>query len=680
MSFFSAKNALFVLAFLEQGCSPRAHFIAEACPGAGVPGPVASCGSAGTITGTAGTSGAEDSNVSFALDATASGASRLEHALRVGSATLPALFELHGEDATQSAWPARNAAEILKSGTSAAAPGKPAPFTDATRAVALSAGSPSYIAADAAFADLASDDFALEVILRTPSDGAIAQKGDAAHGWQLRSAKNSLELTLSSGATSVTIASESLVPSAWYHCLAWVSRAAGGRIDCDGRSGSSADLSSLGSLASSAPLSLGGGAGSFEIALFSIFSGKDAPSFNAEDLTMASRTRFAELTGSLPRIARGSVLPASGLRNSPAYLDLESGGVRNLFLVGPDWPRIACRVDLAGRRECGYLSEPERARWLPASPSAWTAHEVTVSPSAIPFTDVDAMTGLSATAQNAAHGLAFSGTFGGARQVLSFFARSDSLHLIAVSAGSVAPAIFDLGAGVVVSAPPAARATIEPFGNGLFRCSYAFSPEPGVIEYQLSLRTAELLPTFAGDPGSYALEIAGIQLDVGQADAGALLAVDREPADALTFVADDGNLPADTAVSAALSLLLPPGPRLNDEAALSFNSDGDFENQVEVYVTGDAGELKFWALQGGATHWAFNHPASFVDGQWHAAVAAWDAASASLAVDGVAVTQAALVPNSAVFSLNRLDVGFSSSSSGSFGGLVSGVEVRAGTP
>ncbi len=672
MSFVSRKSSAWLLFCSVFGCGSRAHVIAEACPGAGIPGPVGTCGASG-----AGGIGSSDPGLTLALDLSTSGTARFGDTLSLGGGSMPALLALRGELATSSAWPVKGGGS-LSAVSAGISPALPAPFTDGSGAVGLSSPGAAFRASDASLGDVGADDFAIEVVLRAEPNSVVAQKQDSLGGWSLASRADG---TLSLSLAGATISSEPLTANAWYHCLFWVNRPAGGRADCNGRPGAPADLSGLSAASSGAALAVGGSAAMLELGWLAIFSMKDAASPSLDELTAASRARFLQLTGAFPRIAAGSALPASALRNSPAFLDLESAGVRHLFLVGPDWPRIACRADLAGARLCGYLSEPERTRFLPANASAWTAQEVSLAATADAFTEnEDDLSGLVPSVNDTAHSLTFSGAFGGARQVLSFFARAASGHLLAVSVGNLAAASFDLSAGSVLTTPPGVIARIEPFGAGSFRCSYVFTPANGELDYRLALLADDASSAFSGDGASAAVEIGGLQLDVGQADAGTLLAADLQPADALTFVGDDGNLPGGTAVTAALQTLIPRGPRLNDEALLSLNLNGDFANQVELYVTGDGGELKFWGLQGGDTHWAFDHPAPFTDGKWHAVVASWDKGSAVLTVDGVALTEAALSPNLPAFSLNRIDVGFSSSSSGSLDGLVSRLEIGVASP
>jgi hypothetical protein len=459
----------------------------------------------------------------------------------------------------------------------------------------------------------------------------------------------------------------------------WMSRS-GGRVHCNGRDGAPVDLGSLGALASSANLTLGGGNpaanGAVAVAHFALFRAPSDRLGDPASWLAVSRRRFAELTGARPRVALGSALPKPGVRDSAAYVDLvQKLGSRRLFLVGPDWPRVACRSDAVGARACGFLSEASRVRTVAADAIGWTASELSVTPRLADFADGERrMEGLVASATSAPHALRWTGTFAGARQSLSFFARAEAGQFVGAAVSNRGMAVFDLRAGTA-SAPAGARASIEPWGDGLFRCSYTFDPDAGTLTYGVHLLSPTGAESFAGDGATTSIDVAGLQLDVGQAYPGSLMGADTEAADQLTFVADDGNLPAASSVSFRCRVMLPAGPRLTDQAVLNLNRGGTFENQVQLYVTGDTGLLKFWGLRDGATHWAFSHPSSPLDGLLHAVEARWTPASASLLVDGVSAGQDALVANEPPFSLDRIDVGFSSKSSGALEGLVAGIEI-----
>jgi hypothetical protein len=656
------RATLVLLAVLLSGCTSNPYFI----------GAVGS-GAAGDV----------DPSLSFAVDLDQSGSSQLEAALELKSGKVPATLVFQGEKATAEQWPSAQGS-LQPSGSTALAIQLPAPFTDTTRAVGFVPMAPAFAASSLQLGAVAGD-FALELVFKAAPGASLADKRGGATGWSVSiAADGTLQLQLQDDQRLVPISGEKLVTGAWYHCLLWASRSAGGRVYCNGREGALTDLSALGSLAGAATLTLGGGTQTgtdrSEIAYFSLFSAPAGGLGDGSDWQRVSRQRFAALTGVAPRVARGSPLPALGLRDSPAYLDLQrdSHAARQLFVVGSDWPRIACRSDPNGAHDCGYLSEGQRTRWVQPKASAWTASELAVAADNADFADgTQRMEALVPSASNAAHALTWTGMYGGARQALSFFARAETGQLVSASVSMLSSAVFDLRAGAVVSAPSVGSATIEDWGGGLFRCAYVFAPTAVATTYTVQpLADAQAQP-FAGDGKSAWLDVAELQLDVGQAYPGSPLAADSQAGDALTFLADDGNLPSSGTVSQRLRVLLPAGPRLTDQAVLNLNRDGEFDNQVELYIVGETNQLKFWGLQGGDAHWQFTHPVSLVDGLRHSIEADWGSDFASLSVDGVSLKQNALLPNEPPFSFNRIDLGFSSNSSGTLEGLLAGLEIGA---
>src|SRR5205823_3086244 len=138
----------------------------------------------------------------------------------------------------------------------------------------------------------------------------------------------------------VVVSSEPLVARAWYHCIFWVSRSGGGQAYCNAREGAPTDVSTAGSLASMTNIVIGGtslGNERVELAHLAFFRVPPGRLGDASVWQTISRRRFAELTGARPRVALGSALPALGVRDSAAYLDLERGvgSIRHLYLVGP---------------------------------------------------------------------------------------------------------------------------------------------------------------------------------------------------------------------------------------------------------------------------------------------------------------------------------------------------------
>ena len=89
-----------------------------------------------------------------------------------------------------------------------------------------------------------------------------------------------------------------------------------------------------------------------------------------------------------------------------------------------------------------------------------------------------------------------------------------------------------------------------------------------------------------------------------------------------------------------------------------------------------AGHVKFWRLEGGAAHWAFDGAVPVIDGFRHSMQASWTGTSARLVIDGAPATMRAQLPDSQ-FDLDRIDVGFSQASSGAIEGLVAGLQIGA---
>jgi hypothetical protein len=659
------RFARLVAAALAAGCTSNPYII----------GAVASAEDGGD----GGTGGdAQNLGVTFAADFDKSGASLLDPALALPAGALAPSLRLLGENASADRWVAESGAAL--SGAALARPALEAPFTDATRSVGLGDGSPTFTADAAETGAVDADDFALELVLRIGPLATLLDKRASANGWSVSTMANgALSLDLADG-TDHPVVSEPLLAGAWYHCLFWVVRGAGGQAFCNGRGGAVTDLRALGSLASNVHLAVGGASAGTtqiaEIALFRAVSG----GLGGVDGSMVSRQRFAALTGTLPRVARGTVLPEGIVRDAPAYLDLlrEGSAVRQLFLVGPNWPRVACRVDANGTRDCGYLSEPERARRADPSGAAWKGDGVTVRADASLFADGESnMTALVPTADEVPHGLTWTGTYGASRQALSYFVRAGAGKLVASTVTNVGTVVFDVQRGAVVSAPAGALATVEPWGNGLFRCVLVFDAGEGEITYRIDLEGG--VP-FAGDGATPWVTVAGLQLDVGQSYAGSLLAAAQQAADQLTFAANDGNLPAGEAAAVGLRLMLPPGPRQNDQAVINLNQGGSYANQVQVFVRGnetaeDTGKLQFWCLRDNKTYWTFFHPTSAVDGVRHAIQVAWTATTAEMRVDGFPAAGPDVIPSPSPMVLDRIDLGFSARSSGSLEGLLAGLSI-----
>ncbi|HTA21473.1 MAG TPA: hypothetical protein VK989_19410 [Polyangia bacterium] len=668
--------ALLVLAQVWAGgsCTNNPYVIGEVCP------IVDASADPRCATSNAGTT--------LAVDFGTSGTSQPGALVLASGEVVEPTWRLFGQGASATGWTADRGGSLTSTGVAVA--NDAAPFSDATRAAVLAA-TPTYVAGDATTGAVGADDFALEVVLRAAAGTTVLDKRAGATGWALReTTAGVLTLELDDGASPVvTVSSEALTTNAWYHCLFWVSHGVSARVDCDGSAGTPVTMPALGALDSATKIAAGGGT-PVEIAEVALFSVKAGHLGDPSTWLGVGGRRFAKLTGTDPKIAGGSATPAPGIRGSEAYLDLQSvGGSRALFLVGADWPRVACRVDAKGARVCGYLSEPARTRLAPADPRAWVANELTLAEGGPAFPDpLVRFETLVPSATNAAHTLSFTGMLGAARQIFSFFVNASGAASarLEASAGGAGTAVFDVVAGTVVTPPTAvgaagSSATIEAWGGGTFRCSYVFTAAAAPATYALRLVDATGNDTFAG-AGAGTIAVAGLQVDVGLAYAGSLLGVSPlgkvQPSDRLTFLAE-GNLPTGASTSVSVSVLLPTGVRLTDQAMVNINNGGTFEDQVQLFVRGDTGRAGFWGLSTMGTHWTFDAPATspVTDGARHTVVGSWNASLARLAIDTTSTTQAQMMAGAPPIPLDQIDVGFSEASSGALEGLVGSLAIGA---
>jgi hypothetical protein len=641
-------------------CNHNPHYIGDVCPGA--PAGSNAC-------------------VTFAVGLDSSGVSQLPMELALPGGAIPPTERLRGETAMDMVWTADVGGE-LRRGSGGPTLGLEAPFTDDTRSVALATGVSSYVAAASTTAAVGSDDFAIELVLRATAGATLFDKRAGAVGWLLREgADGAVVLAVADAAqTAATeVASGPLVEGAWHHCLAWVSRDQGGRVDCNGRPGGLVPLSALGDLDGSSLVTAGGGTASGRVALLALYRvprGGLGPAASWRDL---GAQRFAALTGA-GAAGLGSTVPNPDVRDSPAYLDLQRavGAARRLFLVGTDWPRVACRTDSMNARDCGYLSEPARTRLVPSDPGGFTASELSVQRGQAPFADGEArMAALVPSTANALHALSATSSFDAAHHVFSFFARAGNASRVGASAGGLAVAVYDVASGNVVSAPAGVDASIEAWGDGLFRCAYGFDARPGPTTYVVELAdpsaTSPLEAPFVGDGATAAVFVAGLQVDVGLRAAGSLIAAELQAADRLTFAASGGNLPARAALSFTMRLIAPAAARATDQPILSLNRASLAEDQVQLFVASQSGHLEYSGRGGGVMRWLIDDQITLADGQRHVLAGSWNAASAEVAINGVVAAAPTLTRDAAPFVFDQIDVAFSPETSDHLEGLLAGL-------
>ena len=491
-------------------------------------------------------------------------------------------------------------------------------------------------------------------------------------------------------ARRLELATAPLVDGAWYHCLAWFSRRAGGRFDCNARAGSLVDVSAVGDLDGASTLAAGGGGASARVALLAIYRVPRGGLGAAASWGDIGARRFAALAGA-GAVALGSAAPGPDLRDSLAYLDLQQsvGASRRLFLVGPDWPRVACRTDTENAYDCGYVSEPARTRLVPGDARGFAASQVAVQTGQAnlgTFADGEPqMDALVPSTKRAAHADGDEPVRCCPSRLLLLRARGRGFARCRLRRRGFAAVAPDVAAGTVVSAPSGIEAAVDAWGDGLFRCAYGFDASPGQTTYALQLlapgASSPVDPSFVGNGVTAAGFVAGLPADVWLRAPGSLLAADTQDADRLVFAANDGNVPASAAVSFALRMIAPAAPRATDQPVLNLNRAALAADQVQLFIVGTvgvagaSGHLEYAGTAGGARRWSIEHETVLADGQRHVIEGAWSTTSAQVAINGIVDIQPALAAAPPVFALDQIDVAFSPLSTDHLEGLVAGLRI-----
>ncbi|MCE9577678.1 MAG: LamG domain-containing protein [Deltaproteobacteria bacterium] len=494
----------------------------------------------------------------------------------------PALL-LRGEDATASGWTARTGGAL--SPVDVVQVGARGPFTDATRAAR------GRFASAAPIVELGPQDLAIELVLRARANARVL---DAPTAGLAIASDDTGALTLAIGASA--IATAPLVDGAWYHVL-FVVRASGSRVYVNGAAmdGPGAVIARRASHA----IAVDG-----EVAWLAI-----VPLGDGELQVREARERFARLVGVAATLAGGDPIPTTIARDGAAFTDLVEDGARALHLVGPDWPRIACRPAPSGATACGYLAEGGAGRGVPLDLQQWTVTGA-ITAAAMPLAD-DVPTVTLADPATLARTVD-----GGGDRVVSLFARgAGEVTIDLAQVGSVRCAPGAATATIVTSAVPI-TAAIEPWGAGWVRCALVTEAAPG----------GPLALTLAGS----AIDLAGPQAE-GNRITPTSLALAARGDDVLVYDTVD-NIPAADA-GAVRARVLAAGASIHDRSVIGLaarDATGPVgDDSAAIYLQTRQGAAHFAAFAGGAIAWNAGTAAALVDTE--AAIrATWSATAATL--------------------------------------------------
>jgi hypothetical protein len=334
-----------------------------------------------------------------------------------------------------------------------------------------------------------------------------------------------------------------------------------------------------GSLSNASPLTVGS-AGNFSlksshgvlyVAVYKQVALFPGGASNLPIFAAIANERAARLMGAFPTTALGTAAPNAATRTGTAMLDKVTSGVRRMFTVGPNWvPRLVRRQELVGGEIInGPVVESARTNVLLQSETldnaSWTklSSTVTANAAAAPdgSTNSDAVIADATTSQ---HGVSQAVTLAVAAYVYSGWALKGDRNFVFLENTTVAGAQtwFNLATGAIGTVGVGvSQATIEAWGNGLFRCSIRFTGTAAAHTLQASFATSDNTTTFAGDAVTASGFLFGMQCESGADHASTYIptttASATRSAEVLTYVGSDGNVAATGPTTLTCDVMLP---------------------------------------------------------------------------------------------------------------------------
>ena len=533
------------------------------------------------------------------FDGQLNGVNNLNASLTINGVTVNPMLRYKGGDATSTTWPAWGYGPNLNIFGTYGTHLDPtlnqgSPLVGASDDSVLFNNGKCYQAPDSTTGQIDTEDFAIEYVFKFGA-ATLRHLGTQAdsdnRGWAIYPLISSNELIVRLSGVNTQLdfgASATFFAGNWYHVMIFgnsdENSTNGVRICVNGivnatNGASSPNMSTCGSLNTTHKFTLGGytldsnQAYDSNISYFAAWKqanwhqqGAAGP---AEWATIAA-TRFAQLTGTYPAKAAGTVLPTTQTRSTAAYVDKVAGSVRTLYLVGANWPRMCQRKDTANNVVVGYLNEVGVTNLFKhsqnfVSSGAWNFAPDTSSLdcTAAPDGTLTADGFIPAAGVGGAHPLYQSPTLTVAPYTFSIFAKigvSTVAPWIYLSDNTVGSgAFFNIVTGVLGQVNVGVSASIENWGNGWFRCIKTWTGTAAAHVLAIYQSNVNGLVTFDSD-GSLTHYFWGAQVELGSTATSYIpttTAAAARSADALVYKLNDGNLADGTGQALSCKLLLP---------------------------------------------------------------------------------------------------------------------------
>lgn len=310
------------------------------------------------------------------------GLAGLPEDLTINSQTVSPTFRYEGADAATGLW-TPVVGESLTGTGSGGSVGLDTPLPGTLDEAVDPEGTRYWAASGNSFADITTEDFVFEVILKTPSNLASVQyilnKWVSSTGYVFFTS-TTLRFQINGGGTSVAFSAN---PSTWYHLMVFGDRSGSMALYVNGAFDSSDIISGEATISAANPLELGGRLEMNDGALAYAAMWKQGSWLDTHLQATVAADRFARALGTYSSaLATGP--SQADLRSSSASLEKQSStGPQKWFLVGPYWSRLERRPDSVNRYASGFNQEGQETNLITHSHeldnAAWTKTRVTIS-------------------------------------------------------------------------------------------------------------------------------------------------------------------------------------------------------------------------------------------------------------------------------------------------------------
>jgi hypothetical protein len=532
-----------------------------------------------------------------------------------------------------------------------------------------------YQAGNNSFADITTEDFVIELILRpTNVDlesmfGKGLSYGAGHNAWGIWTYSNSLYTDLQfDGAQDKNIALATTA-NAWAHALYFFDRSGYGVGYINGVVGSAVDISAVTNLTCAAPLTIGRAQVSpntFNGPFVYSAMWKGASWLDTHLQPTIAANRYAQLTRSRPVFSYSGVAAlASKGASTAAHTQRFEGGLNKLYYMGATTPRWQEIIDGNGKKFRGMLNEVAGTNiciYSELISSGWSKEDAGDSFSAAttaPNGQATAL-GIIGDSTDGRHFIQIQSAYATNTYCYSFFAKAGN-QTWAIGTINVATAFFNLsGAGSIGTTGGAGYVSsgIQFIGNGWYRCYVVSTISVGNRWVLMGPAGGDNDDTFAGDGSTVNAYCWGAQIELGTYPSSYIPTV----ASYVTRTVDSNyyTLGAGDATPSQGTISFEfwaPTFTPDVNRYLLYLSDTTNNNQISLYLEASTGKLGISSYSTGGSSQAASilTSASKCDNLVHKVIVYWSLTSCTLVVDGVVVGTDVTFDAPTAFS--RLNVG-----------------------